>query len=76
MEHIARHGIETEDAERVVRIGVRRKIGKGEYKAIAQNARGIWMQAIYIFDPPGIIYVIHARPLTDAEKHRVRRNLK
>jgi hypothetical protein len=30
------------------------------------------LQVVYIFDPPGVIYVIHARPLTESEKRRLR----
>jgi hypothetical protein len=28
---------------------------------------------IYVLDPDETVYVIHARPLTDKEKHRYRR---
>jgi hypothetical protein len=30
-------------------------------------------QVVYVIDPDGTVYVIHARPLTDREKRRYRR---
>ena len=73
VEHIALHGVGIEEAEYVVHHGERRRIGDGKYKAVGQGPDGRWLQAIYIFDPPGVTYVIHARPLTAAEKRRARR---
>jgi uncharacterized DUF497 family protein len=32
-----------------------------------------WLQVAYIYDPEDVVYVIHARPLRDHEKLRVRR---
>jgi hypothetical protein len=31
------------------------------------------LQVIFIFDPEDTVFVIHARPLTDREKKRVRK---
>ncbi len=74
-EHIARHGVTPAEAEAVVRHGGVRRIGDGRYKAIGRGQGGRWIQVIYIFDPPGVEYVIHARPLSESEKRRVRRLL-
>jgi hypothetical protein len=45
----------------------------GKFLVRGQDAAGLYMQVIYIFDPPGVVYVIHARPLNDQEKRRLRR---
>jgi uncharacterized DUF497 family protein len=73
IEHIAQHGVRPAEAESVVTTGERRKIGDKKYKAIGRGTGGRWLQAIYIFDPPGVVYVIHARPLTESEKHRFKK---
>jgi uncharacterized DUF497 family protein len=73
-DHAGRHGVELLEAERVVENGDRRRIDDDKYKVIGRGTGGRWVQVIYIFDPPGVVYVIHARPLTDAEKRRARRN--
>jgi uncharacterized DUF497 family protein len=75
-DHIAEHGIEPAQAEYVVnhpRRGFPRFLGDGRYLAVGQDAGGLYMQAIYVFSPPGVVYVIHARPLTDGERRRLRR---
>jgi uncharacterized protein len=71
--HIAEHGVHRFEAEAVVESGDRRRIGEEKYKAVGRGAGGRWLQVIYIFDPPGIVFVIHARPLTESERHRARR---
>ena len=73
VEHIAAHGVKPPEAELVVETSDRRRIGEKKYKCVGRGSGGRWLQVIYIFDPPGIVYVIHARPLTDSEKHRARR---
>jgi hypothetical protein len=75
VEHIAAHGIDPMQAERIVNRPFRGYPLRGEeekFLARGQDADGLYMQVIYIFDPPGVAYVIHARPLTDAEKRRLR----
>lgn len=74
IEHIGLHGVKPAEAELVIETcGDRRRIGDGKYKTIGRGNGGRWLQVIYIFDPPGVIYVIHARPLTDSEKRRARK---
>ena len=75
-EHIARHGVTPAEAEAVVVSGSIRRSGTGKYKAIGRSSGGRWIQAVYVFDPPGVVYVIHARPLTNSEKRRARRKLR
>jgi uncharacterized DUF497 family protein len=79
MERIATHGVEPRDAEFVVGNARRpypRKIGDGKYLVIGQTADGFYCQVIYVFDSNVEIFIIHARPLTDAEKRRYRRSNK
>jgi uncharacterized DUF497 family protein len=74
IEHIGLHGVMPVEAEMAVAASQdRRRIGVGKYKAVGRGNAGRWLQVIYIFDPPGVIYVIHARPLNDAEKRQARR---
>ena len=72
VEHIARHGVTTFEAEYVVNRGGARREGD-RYVVRGQTDAGRWLQVAYIFDPPGVVYVIHARPLTDREKRTNRR---
>jgi uncharacterized DUF497 family protein len=76
VDHIARHGVKPEEAEYVAnhaRSPFPRYQGDGRYLVRGQTAAGRWLQVIYIFDPPFVAYVIHARPLDDSEKKQVRR---
>src|SRR5207247_1486699 len=75
VEHIGEHGISVEDAQFVVD---RARPPYPQQQAdrflvIGQTGSGAYIQVAYVFDPPGVIYVIHARPLTDKEKRRYRR---
>ena len=74
--HIAEHGLYPADAEYVVnyrRPPFPRYQGDGRYMVRGQTGDGLWIQVVYIFSPPGIVYVIHARPLNDREKRSIRR---
>ena len=76
IEHIGAHDVLPQEAEHVVR-QVRppfpRAIGGGKHLVWGQTADGTYLQVIFIYSPPGVIYVIHARPLNDQEKNRLRR---
>jgi uncharacterized protein len=75
-EHIADHGVSTEDAEHVVNRpgrGFPRYLGDGRYLVQRADPVGRYIQVIYVFSPAKVVYVIHARPLTEAEKRRYRR---
>lgn len=75
-EHIADHGITPTQAEHVVNHpgrGFPRYVGDDRFLAVGQDREGLYMQVIYIFSPPGVVFVIHARPLTEPEKRRLRR---
>jgi uncharacterized DUF497 family protein len=74
--HIDTHNIAPEEAEYVVnraRAPFPRDMGDEKFLVRGQAESGEWIQVIYVFDPPGVVYVIHARPMTDAEKRTTRR---
>ena len=79
VEHIAGHGVRPEEAEYVVdnaRSPYPRYEGDGRYRVLGQTEAGTYLQVVFIFDPPEVVYVIHARPLTEREKRRMRRRRK
>jgi uncharacterized DUF497 family protein len=74
--HIAEHGVTPEEAEHVIRRArppYPESVGDGKYRVWGQSDAGDFLQAVFIIDPDGRLYVIHARPLTDREKRRLRR---
>ncbi|HUB25583.1 MAG TPA: hypothetical protein VL992_09135 [Tepidisphaeraceae bacterium] len=76
LDHIAAHGIEWQDAEWIVRCArppYPQEIGRGKYLVMGQRPDGAYLQVIYIIDPGGTVFVLHARPLTDRERRRFRR---
>jgi len=77
VDHIAKHGVEPEEAEYVVeraRSPYPRKEDEGKYRMRGRTEEGQWLQVIYIFSPEYVAHVIHARPLTDREKKQERRH--
>jgi uncharacterized DUF497 family protein len=76
IEHVALHGVEPEEAESVVRqatdpFPLRREDDK--WLVWGQGRGGRLLQVVYVLDDDDTVYVIHARPLTAAEKKRLRR---
>jgi uncharacterized DUF497 family protein len=79
VEHIAEHGISPADAETAVRTARRpfpRYEGHGKYRVWGRDAGGAYLQVLFVYDPPGVIFVIHARPLDEREKRLFRRKLR
>jgi uncharacterized DUF497 family protein len=77
IEHIGDHGVSREEAEYVVRNArppFPRAIGNGKFLVWGQTADGTYLQVIFIYSTPGVVYVIHARPMSDVEKRRLRRH--
>jgi uncharacterized DUF497 family protein len=77
LDHIGEHGVRQADAEMVVNHPARgfpRREAEWKYRVWGRTSDGRYLQVVYVFDPPGVIYVIHARPLTDAEKRRLKRS--
>jgi uncharacterized DUF497 family protein len=73
LDHAIRHGVSPGESELLVQRGSARHIGDNKYRVVGRGSGGRWIQVIYIIDPPGMFYVIHARPLTDREKRQFRR---
>jgi uncharacterized DUF497 family protein len=76
LEHIAEHGISVEEAEQVVRAPGRhypRREGDRKYRVRGPTAFGYYLQVIYVVGSDNLLYVIHARPLTETEKRQLRR---
>jgi len=76
VEHVAGHGVSREEAEMVVRDGRRpfpRKIEDDKWLVWGRGRGGRFLQVIFVVDPEETVYVIHARPLNEQEKRRLRR---
>lgn len=76
VEHIGAHGVAPKEAEYVLRhtrAPFPRAIGDGKYVVWGQTENGVHLQIIFIYSPPDVIYVIHARLLNDQEKKRFRK---
>jgi uncharacterized DUF497 family protein len=76
VDHIDEHGVTSAEAEFVVEnplLGHSERIGDGKYLAVGQTPFGRYIQVIFIFDPATIIYVLHARSLTETERRRLRK---
>ena len=74
--HIARHGVSPEEAEAVVRAATQpypRRIEEDKWLVLGRGRGGRFLQVIFVLDDNESIYVIHARPLTDRDKRRLRR---
>lgn len=79
IEHIAKHGVSPDEAERVVRRAEApfpRKMADDKWLVWGRGNGGRPIQAIFVLDEDETIYVIHARPLTDNEKRRFRHKSK
>jgi uncharacterized DUF497 family protein len=78
-EHIARHGMTPEEAEYLVEHKRRpypQMIGDGKWIVVGQTSAGVFAQVVFRLDDDRTVYVIHCRPLNDAEKRRFRRRMK
>ncbi len=76
VEHIAGHGVDPDEAEAVVRNAVRpfpRKSEDDKWLAWGRGRGGRWLQVVFVLDDDSTVFVIHARPLTDREKRRLRK---
>jgi len=75
-EHATKHGVMPAEAENVIRnakrpFPVERENSK--YLVWGSGRGGRLLQVIYIFSPDDVVYVIHARPLTNKEKKQNRK---
>jgi uncharacterized DUF497 family protein len=78
LEHATKHGVSPKEAEAVVaaaRAPFPEEIGDEKLLVMARGQGGRFVQVIYVPDDDGILYIIHARPLTDRQKRQLRRRL-
>ncbi|HBI42669.1 MAG TPA: hypothetical protein DDY78_07405 [Planctomycetales bacterium] len=78
-EHVLEHGVDPEEAEMILkqaRSPFPRKIEEDKWLVIGPGRGGRFLQVIYIFDPDKTIFIIHARPVEEREKKRLRRRRK
>lgn len=76
LDHAGKHGVSPQEAQKVVLDARRpypRDVGNGKRQVVGRGRGGRWIQVIYIDDPDGRKFIIHARPLTDSEKRASRR---
>ena len=73
LDHATRHGVSVAECERVVRGGGYRQGRGGTYRAVGRGNGGRWLQVVFALTVDDEVFVIHARPLTESEKHQERR---
>jgi uncharacterized DUF497 family protein len=76
IEHVQEHGVSPEEAEDVVRDAqppYPEARGDDKWRVCGPGRGGRMVQVVFVTDEDGTTYIIHARPLTDREKHRYRR---
>ena len=69
MEHIARHGVDPEEAEEVVLTGVQRKGREGTMLASGPTSEGRYLLVVYVKKEKEV-FVITARDMTEREKSK------
>jgi uncharacterized DUF497 family protein len=78
LEKIGKHGLGSDEVEYVANHARRpfpKPIGNDKWVVIGATVGGKWIEAIYVIDDDGTtLFVIHARPLTQRERHRHHRN--
>jgi hypothetical protein len=73
IDHIGAHNISAPEAEQVVDRYPARKSGDDTFLARGKTAAGHSIQVAYLIDEDGVVFVIHARPLTENETRVIRR---
>lgn len=76
LDHVPRHGVTPEEAEGLVRNARHpfpQYCGDGRWTVWGQGSSGRFLQAVFLIDEDGTSYIIHARPLSEREKRRMRR---
>ena len=74
LDHATRHGVSVAECERVVRGGRYRQARGGKFRAVGRGNGGRRLQVVFVLTKDDEVFIIHARPLTDSEKHRDRRH--
>jgi hypothetical protein len=62
------------ECEQVVRGGRYRQTKGGTYRAVGRGDGGRWLQVVFALTEDDEVFVIHARPLSEAEKRQERRH--
>jgi uncharacterized DUF497 family protein len=78
IEHVQEHGVSLEEAEDVVleaRSPFPEDRGDGKSAVWGPGWGGRLIQVVYVERDDDEVFIIHARPLTDQEKHRYRRRM-
>ena len=76
LEKLAKHGVSREEVEYVVcdaQPPFPRRIEDEKIMVWGQTWAGRYLQVIYIYSPAEYVFVLHARPMNDTEKRRLRR---
>lgn len=74
IDKVEKHGCTTHEAQQAVNRPARgfpRRAGE-KYKVQGRGQGGRWVQVVYLIDPDGVIFVIHAMPLTTRRRRRRR----
>lgn len=75
-DHIAEHNVDVAEAQFVVNHERRpwpEYIGDGKWRVWGPTGAGRHLQVIYVLDWNDVVFVIHARDLSDSEKRKYRR---
>ena len=73
LEHATKHGCTIPEIESVVRNAGRgwpRKGAESKYTVEGRGQGGRMVRVVYVIDPDGTLYVIHALPLTTRRRRR------
>jgi uncharacterized DUF497 family protein len=76
VEHIQEHGVDPEEAEMVVTLAeppFPLFRGDGKWLVWGPGWGGRLLQVVFVIDQDDSLYIIHARPLTERERSRLRR---
>jgi uncharacterized DUF497 family protein len=77
--HIAEHGIWPEEAEFAIENAVPpwpARAATKRYRVLGTGPDGKHLHVVFIFSPPGVVFVIHARPMSESEKRQYHRRLR
>jgi uncharacterized DUF497 family protein len=74
IEKVEKHGCTVQEAQQIVNRPARgfpRRSGE-KYKVQGRGRGGRWVQVVYLIDPDGVIFVIHAMLLTSRRRRKRR----
>ena len=75
LEHATKHGVSPAEAEQVVNNPGRGWPRKGGDQKLMVQGRGVgdrFVQVVYVVDPDGCYYIVHAMPLSGRRRGRQR----